>query len=345
MVELLQPIGASDLLLVNADRKLRGLPPGGMEWVCQHSCAAESIPDCQDFNCEGTLIVDRGQLEDVRELVARGDLAAFDDVQVRLKLNVPRRVGAELRQFTRGDTALPSIRSRGGKFETAGSMLAFARLCARRIDPSLSDRAATVLAEIERVVTAAFSTGGPALFNQRFVDLRAQPAERGNTITMLARAGWPGHALVAWEEPQPQRRRANIPPAAVPQAKVGFGLWLDSGHGFRLGRTKSGLAALPGDLYGPTSRLVFRVDQELADRACSRCKALEPAPPALTLEESMLELLLAITRELGLAAPVLPPATGSEESICVRPAQLIRRLLLAQPLPPFRKQKAESRKQ
>ena len=77
MVELTQPIGNSDLLLVNADRKLRGLPPGGMEWVCQHSCAPESIPDCQDFNCEGTLIVDRGQLEEVRELVARGDLAAF----------------------------------------------------------------------------------------------------------------------------------------------------------------------------------------------------------------------------------------------------------------------------
>ena len=73
-----------------------------MEWVCQHSCAAESIPDCQDFNCEGTLIVDRGQLEDVRELVARGQLAAFDGVQVQLKLDVPGRVGAELQRFAHG---------------------------------------------------------------------------------------------------------------------------------------------------------------------------------------------------------------------------------------------------
>ena len=142
MVELTRPIGNSDLLLVNADRTLRGLPPGGMEWVCQHSCAAESIPDCQDFNCEGTLIVDRGQLEEVRELPARGDLAAFDGVQVQLKLNVPRGVGTELQRFARTGTAMPAIRRGEGALETAGSLLAFARLCARRIDPSISVRAA-----------------------------------------------------------------------------------------------------------------------------------------------------------------------------------------------------------
>jgi hypothetical protein len=130
MVELTQPIGNSDLLLVNADRKLRGLPPGGMEWVCQHSCAAESIPDCQDFNCEGTLIVDRGQLEEVRELVAHGELAAFDGVQVQLRLDVPRSVGAELQLFAPGGSAMPAMRGRGRKFEIAGSLLAFARLCA-----------------------------------------------------------------------------------------------------------------------------------------------------------------------------------------------------------------------
>ena len=124
MVELTRPIGNSDLLLVNADRTLRGLPPGGMEWVCQHSCAAESIPDCQDFNCEGTLIVDRGQLEEVRELVTRGDLAAFDGVQIQLKLDVPRGVGAELQRFVRGSSAMPTLRRRGREFETVGSMLA-----------------------------------------------------------------------------------------------------------------------------------------------------------------------------------------------------------------------------
>jgi hypothetical protein len=332
-IELLQPIGNPDLLLVNADRQLRGLPPGEMEWVCQHSCAPESIPDCEDFNCEGTLIVDRGQLEDVRELVARGDLAAFDGVQVQLKLDVPRGVGTELQRFARSNTEMPAIQRRGREFETAGSLLAFARLCARRIDPNLSERAATVILEIERVVTGTFSTGGPALFDQRFVDLRTRLADRGNTITVLARAGWPGQALVAWEEPQPQRRRVNVVPPAISQANAGFGLWLESGHGIRLGRTKSGLAALPGDLYGPTSRLVFRVDQEVADRVRSRCEELEAAQPAPPLDEPILELLLAITRELGLSAPILPPATGREESSCVRPAQFIRCLLLAQPLP------------
>ena len=95
---------------------------------------------------------------------------------------------------------------------------------------------------------------------------------------------------------------------------------------------KSGLSALPGDLYGPTSRLVFRVDQELADNVRSHCEALEAAQPAPSFEKPMLELLLTITHTLGLAAPILPPTTGSQESSCVRPAQLIRRLLLAQPL-------------
>ena len=333
MVELTQPIGNSDMLLVNADRKLRGLPPGEMEWVCQHSCAAESIPDCQDFNCEGTLIVDRGQLEEVRELVTRGDLAAFDGVQIQLKLDVPRGVGAELQRFARGGTEMPAIRRRGREFETAGSLLAFARLCARRIDPDLSDRAAAVLLEVERVVTGTFSTGGPALFNQRFVDLRARLADRGNTITLLARAGWPARALVAWEQSLPQRPRRNVAPPAIPQANAGFGLWLETGQGMRLGRTNSDLATVPGDLYGPTSRLVFRVDQEVADRVRSHCEALETAEPRPPFDEPMLELLLATTHELGLAAPILPPATGREESSCVRPAQFIRRLLLAQPLP------------
>jgi hypothetical protein len=333
MVELLQPIGNPDRLLVDIDRKLRGLPPGEMEWVCQHSCAPESIPDCQDFNCEGTLIVDRGQLEDVRKLIVRGDLAAFDGVQVQLKLDLPRRVGVELQRFARGGSEMPAIRRHGQAFEAGGSLLAFARLCARRIDPGISARAATVLLEIERVVAGTFSTGGPALFDQRFVDLRARPAERGNTITLLARAGWPGRALVAWEQSLPQRRRVNVVPPAIPQANAGFGLWLDTGQGVRLGHTDSDLFAVPGDLYGPTSRLVFRVDQEVADRVRGHCDALEEAQPAPALDEPMLELLLVITRELGLAAPILPPATGQEESSCTRPAQFIRRLLLAQPLP------------
>ena len=140
------------------------------------------------------------------------------------------------------------------------------------------------------------------------------------------------NALQMWEEPQPQRRRANITPPAVPQANTGFGLWLDSGHGTRLGRVKSGLAALPGDLYGPTSRLVFRVDQTLADHVRSHCEALEATQPAPPFEEPMLELLLTITHTLGLSAPILPPAPGSEENFFVRPAQFIRRLLLTQPL-------------
>lgn len=332
-VELLQPTGDPDLLLVSVDRKLRGLPPGEMEWVCQHSCPPEDIPGCEDFNCEGTLMVDRGQLEDVRGLVARGELAAFDGVLVQLKLDVPRGVGAELQRFVRGSADMPAIRRQGREFEAAGSLLAFARLCARRLDFGLSDRARGVLLEIERVLTRSFSSGGPALFDQRFVDLRAIRAERGNTISFLARADWPGRALVAWEEPLPRRPRGNVAPPVIPQPNAGFGLWVETGQGIRLGRTNSDLAAVPGDLYGPTSRLVFRVDQELADRVRGLCEARATEQPAPPLDEPMLELLEAITRELALSVPILPPASGRDETSCVRPAQFIRRLLLAQPLP------------
>src|SRR4029079_16337747 len=136
--------------------------------------------------------------------------------------------------------------------------------------------------------------------------------------------GWPGRALVAWEQSRPQRRRGNQVPSAIPQANTGFGLWLETGPGLRLDRTDSDLAAVPGDLYGPTSRLVFRVDQEVADRVRGLCEALDMAQPAPPLDEPMLELLLAITHELKLTAPIPPPATGNEESICIRPARFIR---------------------
>ena len=227
---------------------------------------------------------------------------------------------------------MPAIVRRDQVFEAAGSLLAFARLCARQLDPGLAEPARGALLEIERVLTWSFSSGGPALFDQRFVDLRARPAERGNTIVFLARADWPGRALVAWEEPPARRPRGDAAPPAIPQASAGFGLWLETGQGMRLGRTDRGLAAAPGDLYGPTSRLVFRVDQEAADRVRGLCEARAAEQPAPPFDKPMLELLGAIAHELGLAVPALPPATGQEATSCVRPAQFIRRLLLAQPL-------------
>jgi hypothetical protein len=334
MVELIQPVGQQDLEIVNLDRKLRGLPPSELVWVCQHSCAPETIPGCTDFNCEATLIVDQGDVEDIRDLVARGELAAFDRVSVELKLDVPRGVWATLQRFARSSAELPVMKRQGREFTSSGSLLAFARLCARQLDPDLSDGVRAVLLEIERVLTWEFSSGGPALFQQRFVDLRARPAERGNTITLLARADWPARTLVAWEAPPLRRPRRNITPPTTPRANAGFGLWLEAGTGIRLGLTNSDLAAVPGDLYGPTAHLVFRVDQEVADRVrglCAEQAAQANVPP---LDTPMLDLLAQVTRELGLVAPVLPPATGLEKTACLRPAQFIRHLLLAQPLAP-----------
>jgi hypothetical protein len=333
MVELIQPIGDADFEIVNVGRKLRGLPPSEMEWVCQHSCAAETIPDCQDWNCEGTLIVNRWDLEELRTLVAQGELTAFDTVHVELRLDLPRGVGLELQRFVHRAAELPALKRQGQQFGASGSLLAFARLCAGWLDPKLSEGARQTLLEIERVLTRQFSSAGPALFQQRFVDQRARLAERGNTILFLARAQWPARALIGWEEP-PRQSRRNVVPPLIPEANVGFGLWLQNGAGMRLGRTDRGLDALPGDLYGPTLRLVVRVDQEVADRVRGLCEARADAAPEPPLDKPMLELLEAVTNELGLVVPILPPAAGAEETICVRPAQFIRRLLLAQPYPP-----------
>jgi pilus assembly protein Flp/PilA len=176
MVKLTQPVGQPDLEIINVTRKLRGLPPGQMEWVCQHSCAAETIPDCQDVNCEGTLIVGQGDVEDLRGLVARGELAVFEGVPVQVQLDLPRGVGAALQRFVQGSAELPVIRRQTRGFTASGSLLAFARLCARRLNPRLSAGASNVLREIEQVLTWEFSCGGPALFQQRFVDLRTHTA-------------------------------------------------------------------------------------------------------------------------------------------------------------------------
>jgi hypothetical protein len=228
------------------------------------------------------------------------------------------------------------MKRQGRSFGSSGSLLAFARLCACQLHPGLSDQARNLLLEIERVLTWEFSSGGPALFQQRFVDLRSRRDERGNTITFLAYANWPARALVAWAEPPVRQPRRNVAPPIIPQANVGFGLWSESGTGIRLSRMDSDLDAVPGDLYGPTSRLVFRVEQEVADRVRDLCAARAKALPALPLDKPMLELLTAITHELSLSVPVLPPATGKEETACVRPAQFIHRLLLAQPHPSVR---------
>src|SRR5690349_3656085 len=49
--------------------------------------------------------------------------------------------------------------------------------CGCRLDPSLSAGVSNVLREIEQVLVREFARGGSALFQQRFVDLRARPTE------------------------------------------------------------------------------------------------------------------------------------------------------------------------
>src|SRR5882757_5310776 len=57
-----------------------------MRWTCQHSCAEETIPSCDRFACEGTLIDDDSLLLPERYAIQRGDVAACKALRVTVCL-------------------------------------------------------------------------------------------------------------------------------------------------------------------------------------------------------------------------------------------------------------------
>ncbi|MBI1889436.1 MAG: hypothetical protein HYS18_02190 [Burkholderiales bacterium] len=328
-VELLEPRGDCEQFIIDVDCRRRGLPPCEREWVCQHSCAPETIPDCQDMNCEGTTVVNSACIAAVCDQAARGDFASFDATQVRLRFNVDASVVAELEKAASDADLLPGVEKEGATFVATGSLLAFARYCALRINQDLSESARAVLMETEHILASQFYRAGAALFQQRHVDLRTDRASRGNVILFLGSGVWPVRALVGWEVPERYSRRYPAP--ANPAPNRGFGLRLE-GKAFCLGPIDSGLHEVPGDLYGPQTHLEFRVDQAVADRVIALCNEYATAVPENELADTALGFMRAVVHELGLPIPVMPPAHGDEEGVCVRPAQFIRRLLLAQHL-------------
>jgi len=333
-VELLEPQGDPDKAVVDYYRRLHGLPPSAMVWVCQHSCAEASIPDCDAMNCEAAMIVDPCDIDVVRRLAEHQDFAAFDGVVVRLRLNFGSDVVAEIQALAAGQQGLPELTCGGLACMASGSLLAFARLCALAAAAWLSSAACTALTDIEAALVWQFSSIAPTLLRQRFRDLRTDSEARGNVITLLARGDFPARALLAWEEPAPYaRRKAALP--TQPSANAGFGLWTD--QGLCMGLTTSDLHALPGDLYGPTSRVVFRVDSEVADKVRKYCGTYASALPDARRDEAMLEVLAWVVREIGLPAVVQPVRRGDESGDCALPARFIRRILWAQPLGAFRK--------
>lgn len=328
-VELIAPQGDPDKAVVDCYRRLHGLPPGAMVWVCQHSCAEETIPDCTAMNCEAALIVDPCDIEVVRALPERQEFAVFDSVAVGLRLAVDADSMSALQALCITGSGFPMLAQSGPIWSMTGSFLAFARLCAVAASPGLTPSAVTILAEIESTLVWQFSAIGPALLRQRFIDLRKDRAVRGNVVMLLARGDFPARALVAWEEPARYTRKKAVMPSR-PQANAGFGLWTD--RQLCMGMTSSDLYAVPGDLYGPTSRVVFWVDAEVADSVHALCSACVVSQLKEQRADSMLELLTQIVAVLGLPAVSLPVQRGDERSDCVLPARFILRILWAQPL-------------
>src|SRR6185295_9106871 len=87
-VRVVAPVENPDLALVNAGRATRGQPAlaAAMRWTCQHSCAEETIADCERFDCEGTLIEDDSLLVPERYAIQRGDVSACKALRVTVCL-------------------------------------------------------------------------------------------------------------------------------------------------------------------------------------------------------------------------------------------------------------------
>ncbi len=306
--------------------KKNGLPESEREWVCQHSCAPETIPGCTDFNCEGTTIVNRSDLAKVCGLIEKGDLTLFDDMPVELKLTIDTALAKSLTNF-----ALPkniTVTSEAKYFLANGSLINFVKLTARRLELPHS-KLRTLLAEIEATLSWQFHPVGPALFYQRFADLRQNKNERGNVLVFLAYDAQP--IIVAWETPPKWKKKKPNPRPEIPVAKLAFGLITESGK-TTLTFTERGVHSVPGDYYGPYMRIFFRVDQKMVDDVRALCEASEKNPISESADERLVMLLSQITKKLGVAAPTLPLTNVNKEKSFAQSHAFLFNFLLMQPL-------------
>lgn len=248
--ELLQPQGDAEQVLIDAVRTERGLPRGEKIAVCQHSCAAADIPGCTAFNCEAAWICDPDDVEAVRDAVACGKIGSFAAVPVRIATSYHPALAE------RAQAAGLQLTVQAPMMTVAGNLLQMARLT---LGGDLPADAMAQLQEMEQLLVQQFGSGGACLVQERHRDLRHFPELRGNLIALYGRNAWPAHAAVAWERPSPR----GLP--LLPAVNQGYGLEIQPGRGYVLGPLRHGLQQRPGDLYGPTVRLQFRVDDAVAD--------------------------------------------------------------------------------
>jgi hypothetical protein len=324
-VKVLNPLNG-DQAIADLYCQKNGRPFSEREWICQHSCAPERIPDCKDVNCEGTTITNRGDLSVVCSMIAQGGPELLADLPVKVDLAIDAPLAAALSPLA----ALLKVRvvQDSDGYMASGSLLDFARLTPLRVDMNAGGELHDLLAGIESTLAWHFDPVGSALFRQRFADLRRHRHDRGNALLFLAYDPQP--LVVAWEAPR-TRNRKPAPLPEVPVANLGFGIVTGS-EGVRLTFTGRHLVSVPGDYHGPQLRAFFRVDQNIVDATQAWCEACEKTPDSASPDQRFSALLSRITTHAGISAPPLRSDFDSPRSF-VRTRRFLSNLLLSQPLP------------
>lgn len=314
-----------DLAIANAAQRARGEPESKLRWVCQHSCPEETIPDCTDLNCEGTLALDDSDARLVRTLAEQGDLAPFDAVTLTTRIAGSARLVTALLDAGAGLVRVPGQSPAPATIDLRGSLLAFARCCARIVAepegvPGRRDLARLVAEKLR----ARYRNGARALLDQRFVERRTAPGREAPLVVFAALGDWPGIAYVAF---------GTDKDGSTTGYDVAYGLTNTAKGVWRFARVSPGASREPGEYYGPNCRLVVRADRALQAKARGIAERFAAAPDQKDGAAATLDCFAAIARALALdlASRPIPPAKPGN-SPYLRPTRFVRALLDRIPL-------------
>jgi hypothetical protein len=343
-VRVVDPTEKADLALVNAGRAARGEPAlaAAMRWTCQHSCPEETIPACERFDCEGTLIEDDSLFVPERYAIQRGDVSACKALRVTVCLAhvdcdaselvrvVERYAGGEKMDVR--PASAPGPCADGIRLE--GSLLAFGMLSQAHLQDDVTDAVSQLLWEVELTLRRHFAVAGPVLFGSRIVDRRtnreagevvelsAFGEESGRRATRTAAVHYPPYVYLGWSGRR-RGRRGSAPD--VGEAGVVFEApALVRNHPY-------GLGAEPGQYLGPDARVVVRVNAEVAGAVAEMVKAspaLDAGHPHAA--EAFNELLQRVTLLSGLEVP--RSEDRPDDAPLIRAVRYVRRLLISQPI-------------
>jgi hypothetical protein len=314
-----------------------------MRWTCQHSCPEETIPSCERFDCEGTLIEDDSLLLPERYAIQRGDVSACKALRVTVCLAhvdcdvnelirvVERYAGSETLDIRPASASGPC--ADGIRME--GSLLGFGMLSQAHIQDDVADAISHLLWNVELTLRRHFAIAGPILFGSRTVDRRtdlefvgevielsAFGEESGRRATRTTAIQYPPYVYLGWSGRR-RRRRGSDPD--VGEAGVVFEA---PAH---MRNHPYGLGAEPGQYLGPDARVVVRVNADIARTVAEMVQAalaLDASHP--TAAETFNTLLQQVTLIIGLD---VPRSKGRPDDVAlIRAVRYVRQLLIAQPI-------------